>query len=280
MALKKPIRKLGLPKKTVAKASARPTGKGRVKAGGAFDRIEGEKKRWEAERNKPWEVSVPIGGTLDVYILDEGEPFYTYQHDIGGGPNQRAKTYPCLQDTGEPCPLCQSEGKAGYFILYYTAVIPVEKYTKQDGTEVTRRFQKKLFPIKIKMMEKYKREFIRQGGSMRGVRLRLIRDSKMDPKTGNDFEVLGKLSEAQIKAYANGEVKNKEGKNILDKETRERVKRQDLLKPFDYNRTFPVVDAKTLSQMAGRGLKYGGEGLGSADFDDDDDSDDTGWGEE
>lgn len=277
MALKKPIRKLGLPKKPVARPGkatlGKPTQKGKVKPGGAFDRVDSEKKRWEAEKNKPWEISVPIGGTLDVYILDEGEPHAGYQHDIGGGPNQRAKSYPCLQDTGEPCPLCASEGKAGYYILHYTAVAPKETYEK-DGKTVTRRFQKKLFPIKIKMMEKYKREFIKQGGSMRGVKLRLIRDSKMDPKTGNDFEVLGKLTEAQMRKFANGDFQG------ADKETRDRIKRADLMKPFDYDKVFPVIDAKTLAQIAGKGTQYGGEGLGSADFDEDDGSDDTGWGEE
>lgn len=269
--LKKPLRTLKLP--VAAKPSkAPPPVKGRVKPGGAFDRVETEKKRWEAEKSKPWEISVPVGGSLNVYILDEGEPYATYQHDIGGGPNSRAKTYPCLQDTGEPCPLCNKEGKAGYFILYYTAVAPKETYTNKEGKEVTRRFQKKLFPIKIKMMEKYKREFIKQGGSMRGVKLRLIRDGKMDPKTGNDFEVMGRLTEAQIAKFAQG---NFEG---ADNETRERIKRAELSKAFDYTKTFPTIDSKTLAQMAGAGTKYGGEGLGSADFDEDDAADD-GWGE-
>jgi hypothetical protein len=275
--LKKPVRKLGLPKKPTltkpGKIPARTTPKGKVKAGGAFDRVEGEKKRWEAEKSKPWEISVPIGGTLDVYILDEGEPHAGYQHDIGGGPNQRAKSYPCLQDTGDPCPLCASEGKAGYYILHYTAVAPKETYEK-DGKEVTRRFQKKLFPIKIKMMEKYKREFIKQGGSMRGVRLRLIRDSKMDPKTGNDFEVLEpRLTEAQMRKFANGDFKG------ADKDTRERIKKADLMKAFDYDKVFPAIDGKTLAVIAGKGQSFGGEGLGSADFDTDDSADDTGWGE-
>lgn len=277
MLIKKPVRKLGLPVKKPAgqpgKAPPKSPGTGRVKPGGAFDRVEGERKRWEAEKNKPWEISVPVGGTLDVYLLDEGEPHACYQHDIGGGPNSRAKTYPCLQDTGDPCPLCAKEGKAGYYILHYTAVAPKETYTNKEGTEVTRRFQKKLFPIKIKMMEKYKREFIRQGATMRGVKLRLIRDSKMDPKTGNDFEVIGKLTEAQMTAYANGDFKG------VDKETRERIKRAELTKAFDYNKVFPVIDGKTLAQMAGAGKNYGGEGLGSADFDQDDGEEDSGWGE-
>lgn len=268
-----PVRTLRKPGKV-----PNPSGTGsktRLKPGGAFDRVEQEKKRWEAEKNKPWEISVPQGGTLDVYILDAGEPFATYQHDIGGGPNTRSKTYPCLQDTGEQCPLCLKEGKSGYYILYFTAVAPKETYKNKDGKMVTRRFQKKLFPIKIKMQEKYKREFLKQKGSFRGLKLRLIRDGQMDPKTGNDFEVLGRLSEAQIQKYAQAKIEG------LDKDTRERIIRAKLGEPFDYDKTFPVIDAKTLAQMAGAGRTYGESGLGGADFDEEDEGvADNGWGED
>jgi hypothetical protein len=279
MKLKKPARRIlakPAPKTALRKPvrAANPSGgtaKGKIKQGGAFDRSAAERKRWEAETGKPFDVSVPIGGSLDVYILDRGEPFYRYEHSVGGSATTRARIFPCLQDTGELCPVCAKEGKSGSYVLYLTAVVPKETYTKKgERTPTTRRFQKKLFPIKLKMQEKYKRLYLKHG-SFRGLKLRLTRDGQMDAKTGNDVEVLGRLSEEQIRKFATGEsIKG------LDKDTKERIKKANLQEPFDYEKVFPTVDAKTLSIMVGAG-GGGGDSLGDADFEEDEEDD--GWGE-
>lgn len=272
--LKKPPRRVLVKKPAIKTPKAsNPSGgkpKAKVKEGGAFERAAAEQKRWEAESGKPFDVSVPVGGNLDVYLLDHGEPWYRYEHTIGASATSRGKTYPCLQDSGEMCPLCAKEGKTGTYVMYLTAVVPKETYTKQGDTRpTTRRFQKKLFPIKVKMADKYRRLYVKEG-TFRGLKLRLFRAGKMDAKTGNDFEVLGTLSEAKIKAYASGEIKG-----LNDNETKDRIKKANLAEPFDYDKIMPTVDAKTLSLMVGS-APSAGDSLGDADFGGDDDDD--GWG--
>lgn len=263
-ALKKPAGKLGGIKKPSRASSDdfgdEPTHK--TSTTGAFAAARAERQKQELERLKPWNLSVPVGGSLEVYILDKGEPWKRYEHNIGGGPTSRGKTYPCIKDTNEQCPLCTREGKEGAFVMYLTCVVPVEKYEKQDGTVVTRRFQKKLFPIKTKMSGKYERLFEKHG-NLRGAVLRVSRDGKMDPATGNDVELVKILPEAKIKEYATAA-------GIKDKDQRDQIIKAKIAEPFEYEKVMPTPKAKELGAMVG--VRTGGS-LGSSDFGDDDGDD-------
>lgn len=208
----------------------------RVKKGGAFDRVESEKKKQELSANKPWPVIVPVGGSLTAYLLDEGEPFATYEHVVGASRNSRGRDVPCIQDGNEPCPICQSEGKLGAYVMYLTAVLPVEKYTKKDGTEVVRHYQKKLIKIKVKMAGQWQRIY-EEYGSYRGLVVKLHRDTKLDAISGNQVSVVRKLSEAKIKQYA-------KASDIKDKDAREFILKSKIDEVFDYEKIFPRPTAK------------------------------------
>ncbi len=281
MALRKPIkpvapvRKLGKPVPIKAKPSSAfdAIPKHAVSKGGAFDRVKTEKKKAELNAAKPWNVIVPIGDSLTVYILDDGEPFATYQHIIGGSRNQRGRDVPCIQDGPEPCPVCLSEGKQGFFVMYLTAVIPKEEYTKKgEQVPTVRHYQKKLLQIKLKMAETWRRIY-EEHGTFRGLVLKLNRDNKLDPSSGNQVTVLRKLSEAQIKTYA-------KALEIKDKDARDYIIKSEIDKPFDYAKIFPAVNAETLAKIAGVGTGTGGlRTLGSEDLEDDATEAGSEWGE-
>lgn len=248
-----------------------------VASGGAFGRAKQEKKLQELRRGTPYNVSCPVGGTLTVYIVDSGEPFYRYEHQVGASKTQRGTTFPCIQDGTEPCPLCASEGKTGTYVMYLTCVVPVDKYTKSGETQATvRRYQKKLFPIKVKMAGKYERLF-KKRGTFRGQVLKLIRDGKLDPAIGNDFEEIRVMSEAEIKKLAKGQGKDQAR---FDKETLDFLVKAKIDEPFNYAEIFPRPSAKELAMMAKVKDAGGGGGLGDADFEDGDGFGDEGWGEE
>lgn len=273
--VRKPVRTV---KKPVGKTVARPPKANRpsnvaTKPGGAFGRARTEKKLNDLRRSTPFNLSIPVGGEASVYILDKGEPFYRYEHQVGASKTSRGRTFPCIQDGVEPCPLCASENRTGTYVMYLTCVVPIDKYVKQDGTKVVRRYQKKLFPIKVKMSAKYERIF-KKYGSFRGLVLKLNRDGQMDPGTGNDVEVVRKLSEADIAKFAKGL-----GIKGIDAETKDYLIKSKIDEPFDYDKIFPRPTATELAAMAQVPASEGG-GLGSSDFDDSDDGfGDAGWGE-
>ena len=277
-----PARKLGGLGKKPAKPASDGFGAGpkhKTKTGGAFAAAAAERKKQELERLKPWNLSVGQGKSLEVYILDHGEPWTRYEHTVGASQSSRGKTYPCIKDGNEQCPLCQREGKEGVFVMYLTCVVPVDSYEKSDGEVVTRRFQKKLFPIKTRMSGKYQRLF-ETHGNLRGAVLRVTRDGRMDPATGNDVEFVRRLSEADIKKFA--------AATGFKGDQKERILKAKIDEPYDYEKVMPRPSAKELGAMVG--VRTGGS-VGHSDFEDDDsysgsdadwgagDGDDTGgWG--
>lgn len=240
------------------------------KAGSVFETAAAERKRQEMERNRPWNLSVPVGKSMQVYILDEGEPWKRYEHTVGGGPNSRGKVMQCIKDTSENCPICAKEGKEGAFVLYLTCVVPKDSYTKEDGEVVTRHFQKKLFPIKTKMSAKYQRLFEKHG-SLRGIVLKVSRDNKMDPATGSDVEVVRKMTEAEIQKLATG-------RQVPPGEKRDQIVKAKIADAFEYDKVMPSLKARELAQMIGVAHSKGGSVAGAADFDETSWDADDDWG--
>lgn len=259
----KPLRKPGKARDPFSGGS----GKGKFKKGGSFDKLETEREKQELRRNQPFGVQVPVGGELTVYLLDRDEPWARYEHVIGAGPNKRGDTFPCIQDGDEPCPLCQKEGKPGSYVMYLTAVVPKESYTKKGERKPTvRRYQKKLFKITTMMGEKYKRLYAKYG-TFRGMVLELHRDGDKSPRTGNDVEFVKMLSESEIKKLAAAD-----GIKGIDRETKQRIIKADLSEPFDYDEIMPRPTAKQLGALAHAPVGDGGS-IGGADFDEDEDDD-------
>lgn len=245
--------------------------KANVSKGGAFSRAATERTLWEEKRNQPYRVSIGVGKSLEVYFLDGGEPWTRYEHTIGGGPKSRGTIVPCIKDSGENCPACGKEGKEGAFVMFLSAVIPVETYTNKNDETITRRFQKRLFPIKIKMSRKYERLY-REHGTFRGMVVKIHRDGQMDAGTGNDVEFVRMMSESEIKKLA-------ANPPIKDKEKRDAAIKSKLDEAFDYDKMMPRPDAKKLSAMVG---SAGNASAGSSDFaeDDDDAEEASGWGDD
>lgn len=277
--LKKPLAKPGLSKPGKVSSPTSGPKKKSISKDGSFARMQQEKEAWENRAKEPWRLSIPIGGKIVGYFLDDDEPWSRYEHKIGGGPNSRAKPFPCIKDTNEACPLCASEGKEGNHTLFLTIIVPVLKYKNKDGEQVTQRYAKRLVPIGMKMAGKYQRLYEKHG-TFRGMKVTLIRDSKMDPGSGNDIEFEEMLSEATIKSLAKKgvaavtEYAQKNRKDIKDLDT-------DFLQPFDYDEVMPTPNAKDLAKMAKVGLR---RGVGSEDLDDESDfsgdDDGGGWGDD
>lgn len=266
---KKPVRKISpvgklKPKPLISKAPAPGSDvKAKASSSGAFGQAAVEKKRVEMERGKPFGLSIPQGGEATVYLLDRGEPWFHYEHNVGGGKGKRGKQLPCIKDTNEMCPICSRENKEGTFVMYLTCVVPIDRYTpksgENEGKTVTRHFQKKLFPIKTKMAEKWKRIYEKHG-SFRGLKVKLNRDGEFDPGTGNDVEVLGVLTEKQLRDYA-------KATKITNADAREQIIKAKIDEPFDYDKIFPKVTAAELAKMVHASAS---EGVGSEDVGGDD----------
>lgn len=270
---KKPAAKPSLkPKPSSTGFGGESASRAKVKPGGSFARAQTEFVKYEEKRNQPFRKSVPVGQSSEVYFLDSGEPWYRFEHNIGGGPNSRGDTFPCIKDSDENCPACSKENKEGAYVMFLTCVTPKDTWTdKKSGETKTARWRKQLFPIKIKMAKKYQRLF-EAHGTFRGMVVKIHRDNKMDAGTGSDVEFVRMMTEAEIQKYA------KEMPGVKNQKDRDLIKKSDITKPFDYDKVMPMPDAKKLAAMIGSKSRS----MGEADFDGDDSGDGfdgaTGWG--
>jgi hypothetical protein len=287
--LKKPLAKPALGKTKVLARKPGKAGsdfddepkKAKIKSGGAFDRANQEKEAQAAKKSEPWRLSVPVGGSVTGYFLDRGEPWSRYEHKIGGGPGKRPTILPCIKDSGEACPVCDKENKEGNYTLFLTLVIPVLKYTRKNerGREetVVQKYAKRLVPIGTRISGKYQRLYERHG-TFRGMKVKIMRDGKMDAGSGSDIEFLEMLDEAQIKQLARKgvaavtEYAEENRKDLKDLDT-------DYMNAFKYDEVMAQMDADDLAKAAKVSRN---RGVGSADLNDDGDfgGDDDGWGDD
>lgn len=280
LKIKKPAASGGVKKPTLAKPgglkkpgkAAEFGGSGKkhaIKKGGAFDQAETALKKQELKRATGWRGSVPIGETVEVYFLDRGEPYFHYEHSLGGNANKAGEIFPCLKDTNENCPACNKDPKGeGYFIMLLSAVIPKSSYTNKQGETKTFQFQKKEWPIKVRMAKKYQRLY-QAHGTFRGMVVKVTRDAKLDPATGNDIEFVRMMSEAEIKKWDKLHGKGKD------------PQRQSIIEPFNFEEIHKKPSAAELAKMIGAVSEVAGSSdIGSED---DDDADFSGggdaWGE-
>ena len=118
------------------------------------------------------------------------------------------------------------------------------------------------------------RRIYEEHGTFRGLVLKLNRDNKLDPSSGNQVTVVRKLKESEIKAYA-------KAADVRDKEARDYIIKSKIDEVFDYDKLFPKVDAETLAKIAGVGTGTDGlRRLGAEDSDDDVGSGGSEWGED
>lgn len=245
------------------------TAKHKVSKGGAFAQADKAQAKQDLKRATQYRGSVPIGESLEVYFLDRGEPYWQYEHSLGGNANKAGEVYPCIKDTNENCPCCNVDPKGeGYFIMLLTAVIPKVTITKKSGETQTYHFQKKEWPIKVRMSKKYRRLY-EAHGTFRGMVVKVTRDAKLDPSTGNDIEFVRMMSEKEIKQW---DAKFGKGKD---------PQKQSLIEPLDFATIHKLPSAEQLADMIGAS----NNAAGSADFGKEDNDDDefssagSGWGE-
>lgn len=223
-----------------------------------FARGRSEQKRYNERRargNIPFRLWLKPGEERKYIILDD-QPTFFYEHNWQGASGKFDQYARCIQDTNESCPLCKELGKEGYYVMMLT-VLDINTYTDKQGKRHTA--SRKLLPVKTGMQPKFQRKvYDKYNKSMRGVRVIATRDGDKDANIGNDIETEGKMSEAQLNAFAK----------------KHKLKPEEL-QPIDYAKAFPVDDAKTIAKR--HSIDSSAAGDSEFDNDDDDDSEDSGW---
>jgi len=193
----------------------------------------------EAERRKnaPWRFWLKAGGSAEIVFLDKpvtvnGETIYPWfgvlEHNMRKD-GKWGNYYTCRRDLDE-CPLCEAGYRPSYAI--YLTIIDLTEYETKDGRTV--KGTKKLFPIKRKLLNKFKRKLKDAGGSLYLKKFRIYRDSVDDLSTGEDIEFIGDATEEELLACKPSDVAPEEW-----------------LAPFDYKKIFEPLPVEELRRIAG-----------------------------
>lgn len=207
-------------------------------------------KNWNAPR-RFW---LKPGTQADVVILD---------HDIGARINEHKRwnarlnkeEFETCPGDWDSCPLCEQE-LAGFGRRTYHAfltVVDLRPYTIQSGPNQgkTIQHQRKLIALKFDQLEKFKRLKQRNGGSLRGVHLLMVRG--LDKKsfiTGEPEQVMDDDNrglkyddDAILEAFGGPEKRDDKGNVIA-------VANADTM-PFDYAKVFPKPSGDKLRDLYG-----------------------------
>lgn len=147
--------------------------------------------------------------TKEIIILDdEDEVVSAYEHrvlTISG----RIDYVLCMKNLGEvKCALCESGNKR--YLVYYLNIIDVDGYRTKDGRVV--RNVKMVMPLKVKAaqaLRTYLNLWKKKNSNLRMKYLRVtvtrlpLRDA---PTTGDTFELIGQLTDEEIKKLEEGGV--------------------------------------------------------------------------
>lgn len=192
-----------------------------------------------------WRFWVPAGETKQFIILDEKPDVYMYEHNLKDPKTGNwSLNLGCVKETHN-CPLCE-EYEESYFGLFMTVIELLDEEDKY-GNEFARR----LMVVKPKQHKIFQRMYDRlsaDGGSLRGALVETVRDTKKDPRIGNDVNYIETLEEEQLEEF----VRYYEDRDGNEKE-------EDCSQPFDYDEIFPVVTVEQLRAYAGGG----GDSIGS-----------------
>jgi len=239
------------------KAPPKKQGFDRGSAGFAKARKKREKQEAEYQRKKdtPFSFWLKPGNEAEVIILDKGDPFFVTLHKVKDSRGKFVDEV-CIADSGQHCPLCESQGKEGSYTMVLS-VLDRRPYTTREGKTI--KVSKKLMFVKGRNLPKFERQFNGKAkGNLRGIKLTCRRDGDKESAMGEDIEFGGRLSEEFLSKFG------------------------DNSKPADYAKIYAMPSAEELRK------RYGltkGKVAGSEEFDGSDDSDgysdeDVGWGDD
>lgn len=225
-----------------------------------FDNAEKKRARQEEEyqrnRETPYDFRLAPGDEAEIILLDDEPPFFVNLHKVKI--NGRWQDEVCIADTGDRCPLCESEGKEGSTTLVLTA-LDRRPYKIKNGPNAgkTIKASKKLVKVKGRNLAKFKRAYQRAKESFRGLKVLCRRDGDKEAAIGEDIEFLGKIK--NYEAFL--------------------AKFGDNSKAADYEKIFAIPTAKELRQRHHLGAS---KAAGSEEFDEnadeaDGDMEGVGW---
>lgn len=217
----KPAMKSGMPRPAAKSAGAAVAGFGLAR-----ELNKARQRKADQKKHQPFRFRMKVNETGRVIILDDATaspdklPFFLWEHRWQGADGNWDNFERCIKDTGI-CPLCRKLGQEGSYTMMLT-VIDLRKYTNKEGVEV--KASRKLFPVKAGMIPKYER-LLGRIGNLRGAMLEVSRDSDKAASTGDAFDFIKTLTEAEIAKYG------------------------EIATLVDYNKAFPAL---TEAEMQGR----------------------------
>lgn len=210
-----------------------------------------QEEEFERRKNTPFNFRLKPGEEAEVVVVDDAEPFFVSLHKVK---NSRGywEDEVCIADTGERCPLCESTGKQGSYTMILT-ILDRRPYTNKQGVRI--KASRKLFMVKGRNLPKFERQWKKNKGNLRGLRIACHRSGDKEAAIGEDLEFLGKVPEAKLKKF------------------------KELAVAADYPDIFPTPTAKELEERHSLDRT---NVAGSDDFDDNDNYDmgDVGWDED
>ena len=219
-------------------ASAPPPASAEAGFGKARELTAEQQRKYDERKNTPFRFSVDVGKSADVLLLDV-HPFFIYEHSWKNESGKFDRCL-CIKDTAEICPRCMDLGKEGSYILMLSC-IDRRPYTDKDGK--VHNVQRKLFPVKGTMIQKYERLYKKNGNSFRGVVVTVNRDGAKASATGDDVT----------------QKEDAQGRPVVMPEAMLQQRFGELAQVVDYSKAFPRVTAADLRQ------RYGGRALPGAD---------------
>jgi len=241
MALKIPLRRIGVPAKPVVTTKVQAPAPSGFVAGDGFARARAINEQREIDRNRPFEFSMAVneGGTNGVTLIITDTvrkpklPYFHYMHRWGFE-QKDVKTCVCIQDGPEGCPVCRSLNKKGSYEMVLS-VIDTRPYTPQKGPNKGKTIprQKRPYIAKSSMIPVFERLY-NSHNTYRGMVIRCFRDNAKAPSGGSQVEFVRMLSEAELLKYG-----------------------KDLITPFDYAKVYPRLAAAKLASL------YGGDAAGA-----------------
>lgn len=265
--MRKPVRRVKTRTKAPASSSSKTprtkakTSRTKERAATGFDRgatgfkkaaqkRERQEEEYQRKKETPFDFRLKPGDEAEVVILDSEEPFFVNLHKVKNAQG-RWEDAVCIADTGVTCPLCSSLGKEGAYTMVLT-ILDRRPYKVKSGPNAgkTIKVSKKLFMVKGRNLPKFERQYKRNKGNWRGLRILCRRDGDKEAAIGEDLEFLGKVKETALAKYKEHSV------------------------PAEYEKIFEMPTAKELAAR----YKVDNTVAGSEEFDDDDgDLDKVDW---
>ncbi len=153
-----------------------------------FDGMEEEEERRAAAQVRRFWLPPDAEGEITFVDDMENAPFNMWEHNLKINGNWR-NWYTCINKSqpGEvDCPICD-DGNRPYYVGFFT-VIDHREWTDKKGNKHVN--EVKLFPAKLNVLKKLKRQLEKQG-TLTGKRFTVFRADRKTPATGDDFEFVG-----------------------------------------------------------------------------------------